>query len=334
MATSLSTLINDRLAKSFSTEETNLEDGQIFVFISGRLYGNFANCFAWVAPAAGTAKIEMWGSGGSTGCQCCCNFSIGGQSGAYAQKTVTMGAGGYVCGNTGHPCMPNTGMCYSSCSEATCASICKSLIAGQCSCMCAQGGNGGFTGCTTSTSSMCCLQQCCFATVVGNDGLGLGSGCGYVCGCRNSYHVATAYGGDKNCPGTYSCVGQWHCDTRGNRNYMNNSLAKPHGQMTTGLATAMISEDNGYYYGSQQSGHGPQGHQAAQGSINRNSSTGANHVNACWTSQTHCACYETHGCIPWVPPGHGASHTQGCPDVRHVGSRGGLGYVRILFKAT
>ena len=67
MATSLSALINDRLAKSFPPDETNLEDGQIFVFCSGRVFGCFTNCFAWYAPAAGTAKIEIWGAGGSVG---------------------------------------------------------------------------------------------------------------------------------------------------------------------------------------------------------------------------------------------------------------------------
>jgi hypothetical protein len=331
MATSLSALINSRLAKSFPPNETNLEDGQIFVFCSGRVFGCFTNCFAWYAPAAGTAKIEIWGAGGSTGCQCCCNYSIGGQSGAYVKKEVTMTSGGYVCGNTGHPCMPNAGFCYPGCSEATCASICLGT-ADTCSCLCAQGGNGGLTACTTSTSSMCCLTNCCFSAVVQPSGMG--TGCGYVCGCRNTYHVATAYGGDINCPGTYSCVGQWHCDTRGNRPYMNNSLAKPHGQMVSEIATAMVSEDQGTTMGNMQSGHGPSNHQKGQGSINRSSGAGMNSVGACWNSQSHCACYETWACVPFVPPAHGASHTQGCPDVRSVGSRGGLGYVRILFKAT
>ena len=331
MATSLSALINDRLAKSFPPDETNLEDGQIFVFCSGRVYGCFTNCFAWYAPAAGTAKIEIWGAGGSTGCQCCCNFSIGGQSGAYVKKEVTMASGGYVCGNTGHPCMPNAGFCYPGCSEATCASICLGT-ADTCSCLCAQGGNGGLTACTSSTSSMCCLTSCCYSAVV--QPRSMGTGCGYVCGCRNTYHVATGYGGDINCPGTYSCVGQWHCDTRGNRNYMNNSLAKPHGQMVSQIATAMVGEDQGTTMGNMQSGHGPSNHQKGQGSINRSSGAGMNSVGACWTSQSHCACYETWACVPFIPPAHGASHTQGCPDVRSVGSRGGLGYVRILFKAT
>ena len=331
MATSLSALINSRLAKSFPPNETNLEDGQIFVFCSGRVFGCFTNCFAWYAPAAGTAKIEIWGAGGSTGCQCCCNYSVGGQSGAYVKKSVTMASGGYVCGNTGHPCMPNAGFCYPGCSEATCASICLGT-ADTCSCLCAQGGNGGLTACTTSTSSMCCLTGCCFSAVVSPRGMG--TGCGYVCGCRNTYHVATAYGGDINCPGTYSCVGQWHCDTRGNRPYMNNSLAKPHGQMVSEIATAMVSEDQGTTMGNMQSGHGPSNHQKGQGSINRSSGAGMNSVGACWNSQSHCACYETWACVPFVPPAHGSSHTQGCPDVRSVGSRGGLGYVRILFKAT
>ena len=124
----LKTLINERLAKSFAVAETNLEDGHIFTYVSGRSYNQFATCFAWFAPAAGTAKIEIWGAGGSTGCQCCCNFSIGGQSGAYAKKEVTMAADGYVCGNTGHPSMPNAGFCYPGCSEASCVLICTAVV--------------------------------------------------------------------------------------------------------------------------------------------------------------------------------------------------------------
>ena len=54
----------------------------------------------------------------------------------------------------------------------------------------------------------------------------------------------------------------------------------------------------------------------------------------CWNSSRMCGCYETTGCIPRVPPGQGATHALGCPGVRAVGMRGGLGYVRITFKAT
>ena len=159
MAT-LDTLITERLSKSYPIDESNLEDGEIYVFCSARQFGCFTNCFAWYSPGAGTALIEIWGAGGSTGCQCCCNFSVGGQSGAYAKKTVTMTANGYVCGNTGHPCMPNASFCYPGCSEATCVSICLGT-ASSCSCMCAQGGNGGLQACHTGSSLMCCLQVCC-----------------------------------------------------------------------------------------------------------------------------------------------------------------------------
>ena len=45
MAT-LDNLIQDRLAKSFPIDETNLEDGEVYVFCSARQYGCFTNCFA------------------------------------------------------------------------------------------------------------------------------------------------------------------------------------------------------------------------------------------------------------------------------------------------
>jgi len=335
MATSLSTLINDRLAKSFPPEESNLEDGQIFVFCSAREFGCFTNCFAWYAPAAGTAKIEIWGAGGSTGCQCCCNYSVGGQSGAYVKKSVTMASGGYVCGNTGHPCMPNAAFCYPNCSMATCATICLGT-ASSCSCICAQGGNGGFSGCHTGQSTHCCLQKCCFGTVNGSSltVTPTGTGCGYTCGCRNTYAVATGYGGDINCPGTYGCTGYWTCNTSSTTNHMQHSNAIPHGQYSTGQATSMVGADSGHTMGNSQSGQGPSNLQGGRGAINRNSGAGHMGLSSCWASGTTCACYETFACISLVPPGQGSSMMQGCPDVRNVGSRGGLGYVRILFKAT
>ena len=330
MAT-LDTLINNRLNKSFPMEESNLEDGEIYVFCSGREFGCFTNCFAWYTPAAGTALIEIWGSGGSTGCQCCCNFSVGGQSGAYAKKTVTMAAGGYVCGQTGHSCMPNAGFCYPNCSMATCVSICLGT-ASTCSCMCAQGGNGGFTGCHTGSSTMCCLQQCCFATVAAPSGAG--SGCGYVCGCRNTYAVATAYGGDINCPGTYACVGTWTCNTSSSTNHIQHSNAIPFGQFATCMATAMSGADSGNWSGQAQSGQFRAPSMNAKGSVSTANTPNFPGFSACWNSSKFCACYETLACVPYVPPGQGATMSQGCPDVRDVGSRGGLGYVRILFKAT
>jgi len=330
MAT-LSSILNNRIA-DFAPDETNLEDGEIYVFCSGREFGCFTSCLAWTAPAAGTAKIEIWGSGGSVGCQCCCNYSIGGQSGAYSRKDVTMGADGYVCGNTGHPCMPNAGFCYSGCSGATCLTVCTGA-SGTCICMCAEGGNGGLQACRTSTSHVCCLQSCCFGVVFPSQ---MSTGCGYVCGCRNTYAVATAYGGDINCPGTYSCVYISTCDISGNRSYETNSNAIPYGQYTTGQSNAMSSGDNGTnIQGQNQSGEGNANSTAAKSAINRNSGFGISQgQQACWASGTHCACYETYACIPWVPPGQGANRMMGCPDVRNVGARGGLGYIRILFKAT
>tara|TARA_Y200000002_G_scaffold361159_1_gene346998 strand:+ start:93 stop:1091 length:999 start_codon:yes stop_codon:yes gene_type:complete len=327
----LKSLINDRLSKSFSVEETNLEDGQIFTYCSGRAYNQFATCFAWFAPAAGTAKIEIWGAGGSTGCQCCCNFSIGGQSGAYAKKEVTMAAGGFVCGNTGHPCMPNASFCYPGCSEATCVSICLGT-ASSCSCMCAQGGNGGLQACHTGSSLMCCLQVCCYATVANPNSIG--AGCGYNCGCRNTYHVATAYGGDINCPGTYGCVGHWTCNTSSSKTYQQHSNAIPYGQFSTCLATGMAASQEGSSMGNMQSGEGLSNLMASKGSVSRSSIGSFNTHQACWNSSNYCACYETLACVPFVPPGQGSALMQGCPEVRNVGSRGGLGYVRILFKAT
>ena len=333
MAT-LDNLIKDRLAKSFPIDEENLEPGEIYAFCSARQFGCFTNCFAWYAPGAGTAIVEIWGSGGSVGCQCCCNFSVGSQSGAYAKKTVTMAAGGYVCGNTGHPCMPNAqSFCYAGCSEATCVSICLGT-ASTCSCMCAQGGHTGLQACRTSTSAMCCLQSCCFAALAQPSGVG--AGCGVICGCRNTYMVATAYGGDVNCPGTYSCNQHWTCDTSSNTDYLNASNAIPHGQFTSPgyQATGMHAGDNGNSGGQAQSGQWRAPSMNAKGALGRSVTSFWPSTSSCWNSGKICACYEAMACVPFVPPGQGSTQAMGCPDVRDVGSRGGNGYVRIHWTAS
>ena len=73
---------------------------------------------------------------------------------------------------------------------------------------------------------------------------------------------------------------------------------------------------------------------SVKGSIARNVTSWYPSTASCWNSSKVCACYEAVGCVPFVPPGQGATQAMGCPDVRDVGSRGGLGYVRILWKAS
>ena len=331
---SLQELINDRIGGSFASEESNLDDGQIFVYCSGREYGCFTNCFCWPARVAGTAKIEIWGAGGSVGCNCCCNYSVGGESGAYATKTILFGPNGYLCGQPGHPCMTNTAFCWPGCSLATCVTICDGInaTATGCTCMCAEGGNGGGQWCRTSTSSTCCLQSCCYPGVPQVEGHGVG--CGWVCGCRNTYHHPTAYGGTTNCGATFACTAGWTCDTSGNRNYLQHSNAIPFGQYSACKASAHVSQDNGDAMHAHQSGHGPWNQVQGKGSIHRAPHMGHPFSPGCWNGSKMCQCYEATGCVPYVPPGQGATETLGCPSVRAVGFRGGLGYVRITFKAT
>ena len=197
----LSTLLGERL--SDLATETNLEQGEIFVFHAGAEYHAFSSNFCWQAPGNGTAVIEAWGAGGSGGRMCCCGTGIPGNAGGYSKITVPVSAGKYVCGNTGISCGNASALCFRGCSTGTCISICSD---NGCNCLCSQGGMGGTAVCgNTGTSMACCL----FANFgLCNESAGA-AGCFIVCNCDNR---GRAYGGSTNIIGPIGCTTFRHCN--------------------------------------------------------------------------------------------------------------------------
>ena len=202
---SLATLLSTRLAGV--VEETNLETGKIYTYVSGKTYETLRCNFCWSAPSAGTVTVEIWGAGGSGARQCCCGIGIPGNAGAYSKKTYTTAADGYICGILGVSCGNANSLCFRGCSTATCIQLCSGT-GGTCTCMCAMGGRGGWVRCNPgSGSNFCCLGNQ-FSLPKTNIG---GGGCGIVC----NYEVnstAIAYGGDVNIEGAISCAHFYHCN--------------------------------------------------------------------------------------------------------------------------
>ena len=79
MAT-LKSLIRSKDQALYGDEE-NLERGEIYSYTPGTDYNNFCQGVCWVAPANGTAVIEIWGAGGSGAKMCCCGFGLPGNPG-------------------------------------------------------------------------------------------------------------------------------------------------------------------------------------------------------------------------------------------------------------
>ncbi len=84
--------------------EDNLEKGRIWVYHEGNEYTKFCNSFCWNAPATGKVVIEAWGAAGSGARQCCCAFSVPGNSPAYVKKCICVISGNKICGCIGFSC--------------------------------------------------------------------------------------------------------------------------------------------------------------------------------------------------------------------------------------
>jgi hypothetical protein len=352
MARSLQNLLSTR-QNSFDTtkklDETNLDRGKVFVYCAARQYNDWVYGFCWKAPDSGMALVETWGSGGSIGCQCCCNHSMPGGSGAYVGLCICFDgtAQNYVCGYTGHPCSSMSGFCITGCGTASCITVCNG-DAGTCYCICTQSGQQGYQWCHTGQSHICCSTARNYPAATGwswSQGA-TGNGCGWVCGYTSQWTQGCAYvmkgGADAfNEPevtyemNRYGCVQSWNCNlSTGNPDYNHTAGAKPRGQFTKGQAIAFSNfknNGNGSATGSYVSGQGPLEQAWHSTAISHDNGSAQPGPLGCWNSNQHCNCYQQEGCIPWAPAGQGASYAQGCPDVRNVGQRGGLGIVRIRF---
>jgi len=332
------------------SDETNVDRGKVFIYCSGREYNDFVYGFCWQAPNSGKAFVEHWGAGGSVGCQCCCNHSMPGESGAYVGICICFDgtANNYVCGLTGHPCTTNSGgFCWAGCSSATCTTICNG-DSGTCWCICAQGGTAGLHWCHTGNAHICCAiaRNYCITGGWNFQVGGTGNGCGWACGRSSQFTPGCAYvykAGDEayNDPDVqwdhtrYSCVQTWTCNvSTGSPEYNNHASARPKGLFTKGQTIAFAnfkSNGNGSVTGAYTSGQGAIESNWMGAAISHNSPSTQNGMLGCWTSMQRCNCYEGDACIPFTPAGSGAPYAQGCPDVRNVGHRGGLGMVRIKF---
>lgn len=312
----LSTLLQNKQTIA-QISETNLDQGQVFVFYAGRQDNNFRCELCWSAPSDGVAYIEIWGASGSSARLCCCGIGVPGNPGAYAKKTMTFTAGQRISGNVGLSCGNSSQICFRGCSCWTGLNLCGA----ECTCMCAEGGLGGRSLQVDGNGSpyCCAVAAGLFGTNVGN------AGCGIICNYGSGFFLPSAYGGDVNCSGQFSCLEVGHC------NASCWCCHKQHIRTSAGVysscpSTIVATGDNaisltGMYVDSFF--QGVSGTSA--------SPTFGSHYRYCWNSGQYCGCYEAQGCSNMIPVGIPAPGATGCANVRDHGLRGGHGGVKIRF---
>ena len=330
MAT-LSEILGKRTVPAGPEGDSGLEQGRIWVYTpSTRDASLFCN-FCWTSPSAGRAVIEVWGAGGSTGRQCCCSGgSLPGNAGAYSKKTIFVEKGSFICGIVGLSCGNANARDYRGCSQSSC--VC--WVGRSCDgCICAEGGQGGCSRCSTGTSPYCCLVQRGFCHTL------FTNGCGIVCNWvpldqseRNSFR-GRAFGGDINCCGGISCSTYMHCNPN------NYCCAQYHIAIPPGV----FAEDGVVvtFQGELDTPHGRCSgggtHSALHGLAvaGKNPVRGGLYVSGCWSGGVRlCGCYEDMGCLPFFPYGMGGMPVQPRASVRDQPTRGGHGAVRIKFIGT
>ena len=327
----LSTLI---VAKhpAYGGTEDNMETGKLFYF-SPVQQENHCTKVTWQSPGVGTARVEIWGAGGSGGKMCCCGQGVPGNPGAYVVKTFITDAASRVCGCIGVSCGNNDTMCYRGQSTGSC--VCWFGAASDsalCGCLCAEGGDGGTTYCSHSSSHYCCfVGDALFCTTVGTapSGTAWGTGCGIACNTRLA--IAAAYGGDINCPGGVSCTSFYNCDSA-NHCYVQWHIKGPAGVHATEGTRITFSGDNDSAISKGGTAQYQSTHKYALEGASRQPQKGMD-LALCYFSR-HCGCYENNGCQVTLPHGHPGAPAMTCNSVRDGGQRGGMGAIRILWKAT
>jgi len=326
MAQSLNTLVRQ---KTQDRVEDNLETGQVFVFSHGTMYtpmcGNGYTGFCWKAPGTGTAVIELWGAGGSGAKMCCCGGGTPGNAGAYVRKTISVNSSTYICGCPGMSCGNADALCYRGCSDPTGVTWLNGtgVIGPATACLCAQGGNGGLSWCSTSTAMYCCMGAAGWCTTY------LGTGCGIVCNYCSGMWIACGYGGDINCCGRFSCITYYGCLPSCICLFQYH-IATPSNYYSCGcggIASFATENDNRH---SNWSGQGINQQLNAVAAMSRQPTVGIPQ-SYCWRSDRKCGCYQMQGCMNYNPPGVGGVGPAPCPDVRDSAMRGGMGAVRIRF---
>jgi hypothetical protein len=322
MVTSIKSFLQSNKYEFIANNEENLEKGKIYFFSGSAERTNFSNGgFCWQSPGTGQVIVDVWGAGGSGARMCCCGFGIPGNPGAFARKCLCIQSGCWICGYTGMSC-GSPDLCFRGCSEYS--GVCWQAN-GANGCVCAQGGRGGTSICSSSASAYCCFTANSFCTTLIN------ANCGVVCnyGSGTGSCCAQAYGGDINCYGGFSCANFGGCQPSCpcSTSYM---IATPPYYYSTcgGVITYGNESDNG---GANWTGMSLNGYIHGMGVMGKNPSHGSPTDQNCWTGGRTCGCYEGQGCIPFVPPGFPGSPPNPCPDHRDMAFRGGHGAVRIKF---
>ena len=301
--------------------EDNLETGYIYSWTPGTNWTNFCNGVCWTAKANGTAIIEIWGAGGSGARMCCCGDGLPGNAGAYVKKTITVETGDTLTGSTGMACQAHP-LCHSGCSDPT--GVCWVTANNGNGCLCARGGYGGKTMCTTGSSLYCCFRAQGFCTVRCNN-----DNCGMVCNWCDGAWPAEGYGGDVNCCGQLSCSSFFgccpHCKCR-----FQQHVATPAGLFAENGALITFQKESDGTPMSQWSGNQLFQFYAALNLATKSPYQG-NPLSYCWRSDRSCGCYESQGYANYLPVGTGGIGPNPCPEVRDHGIRGGFGGVRIKF---
>ena len=329
----LSRILGLRTTSTGPEGDSGLEQGRIWVYTPGTRDATLFCDFCWQAPSSGEAVIEIWGAGGSTGRQCCCGGgSLPGNPGAYSKKTVCVSEGSFVCGIVGLSCGNAGARDFRGCSQSTCIVWQAKECDG---CMCAEGGQGGCSRCSTGTPPFCCLVQRGYCNTL------FGNGCGIVCnwmpvatdpGDNNSFR-GRAFGGDINCCGGISCSTIMHCSPN------NYCCAQYHIAVPPG-----VFSDDGVVITYQGEGNVDHGCWTGGGThavlhglavAGKNPVRGGLYVSGCWTGGVKlCGCYEDMGCLPFFPYGMGGNTAQVVANIRDQPTRGGHGAVRIKFIGT
>ena len=190
--------------------------------------------------------------------------------------------------------------------------------------MCARGGYGGKTMCTTGPSLYCCFRAQGFCTVRCNN-----DNCGMVCNWCEGAWEALGYGGDVNCCGQLSCSSFFgccpHCKCR-----FQQHVATPAGLFAENGALITFQKESDGTPMSQWSGNQLFQFYAALNLATKSPYQG-NPLSYCWRSDRSCGCYPSQGYANYLPVGTGGIGPNPCPEVRDHGIRGGFGGVRIKF---
>jgi hypothetical protein len=317
---SLSTILQNK-SRDITFQETNIERGEIYYFNPGTVASSIGPTMCWIAPSNGVVIVEIWGASGSGGRMCCCGSGIPGNPGAYAKKQISVLTGNTITGTMGRSC-GNATLCCRGRSENTCICYVTSTVNGA---VCAQGGIGGTAYCGGNGNA----HYCCFIanSFCGNQ-TGFSAGCGTICNYRTSADIAVATGGDINCSGGFSCTSFYHCNSCCNCSQYQHVKTSPGVFSNNGGVITFTYDASSEYANPAGSNYHP--FISALNAMSRQPSMGQP-ASWCWSGSRACSCYESHGCMPYLPHGVPGVSAMPCDSVRDDGLRGGHGAVRIKF---